>query len=278
MLQREPPTLRRELPMFQREPPVLEREDQMLQREQQTLKREHQTSKRLKRTLERLQRTLKRLERMLERWQQTLERLKQTFEGLQQTLKHLQRTPKRFQQSFEHFAPTLENRALLPARSRERLQRILQSVERPTKCLRRSAETWSRPATACRRKENVVARRKRDSKVLGLLQKRIAGMQSIRPNLDLGAGLSVGALIKAHQALNEALAQYNKLLSDTDAALNAVQELEAAGRELAERALGGIAAAYGKDSTEYEQAGGTRRSERRRSSSSAAKVDASSAT
>jgi len=118
-----------------------------------------------------------------------------------------------------------------------------------------------------------VARRKRDSKVLGLLQKRIAGMQSIHPNLDLGAGLSVGALARTHQALIDALARYNKLLSDTDAALNLVQELEAAGRELAERTLGGIAAKFGKDSTEYEQAGGTRRSERRRSSSSATKLD-----
>jgi len=115
-----------------------------------------------------------------------------------------------------------------------------------------------------------VARRKRDSKVLGILQKRIAGMQSIRSNLDLGAGLSVAVLTQVHRALNDALAHYNKLLSDTDAALNDVQELEAKGRELAERALAGIAAMYGKDSNEYEQAGGTRRSERKRPSSTAA--------
>lgn len=109
-----------------------------------------------------------------------------------------------------------------------------------------------------------MARRKRDSKVLGLLQKRIAGMTSIQPNLDLGAGVSVASLSKVHSALGDALAHYNKLLSDVDAALNTVQDLEKQGRELAERALVGIAARYGKDSTEYEQAGGTRRSERRR--------------
>lgn len=115
-----------------------------------------------------------------------------------------------------------------------------------------------------------MARRKRDSKVLGLLQKRIAGMQSIQPDLDLGAGLSVAALTKVHHALNGALAHYNKLLSDTDAALNTVQELETKARELAERTLAGVAAKFGKDSSEYEQAGGTRRSERKKPSSTGA--------
>lgn len=118
-----------------------------------------------------------------------------------------------------------------------------------------------------------MARRKRDSKVLPLLQQRIAGMKSIQTNLDLGAGLSVGSLTKAHHELNDALANYNKLLSDSDAALNTVQDLETKARELAERTLIGIAAKFGKDSSEYEQAGGTRRSERKKpGTSSAAKA------
>lgn len=100
-------------------------------------------------------------------------------------------------------------------------------------------------------------------------------MQSIQPKLDLGAGLSVASLTKMHEALNGALAHYNKLLSDTDAALNNIQDLETKARELAERTLIGIAANFGKDSSEYEQAGGTRRSERKKpSSSSAAKPSA----
>lgn len=115
-----------------------------------------------------------------------------------------------------------------------------------------------------------MARRKRDSKVLAILHQRIAGLQSIRTNLDLGGGVSVAALSKLHQALNDALVVYNRLLSDADAALNSIQELETNGRQLAERTLTGIATKYGKDSSEYEQAGGTRRSERKKPGTSAA--------
>lgn len=115
-----------------------------------------------------------------------------------------------------------------------------------------------------------MARRKRDSRVLGILHQRIAGIQSIKPDLDLGAGVSVAALSKVHQDLTDSLVSYNKLLSDADAALNAIQALETQGRELAERMLTGIATKYGKDSSEYEQAGGTRRSERKKPGTSPA--------
>lgn len=109
-----------------------------------------------------------------------------------------------------------------------------------------------------------MARRKRDSKWLAVLQNRIAGLKSIHDKLDLGGGVSVASLTKMHHALNEAVAGYNKLLSDADAALNTIGDLELQARDLAERTLTGVATKYGKDSSEYEQAGGTRKSERKK--------------
>lgn len=67
-----------------------------------------------------------------------------------------------------------------------------------------------------------------------------------------------------HYSLNDAISHYNKLLSDTDAALNEIIAVELQARDLAERALAGVATKYGKDSSEYEQAGGTRKSERKK--------------
>jgi len=109
-----------------------------------------------------------------------------------------------------------------------------------------------------------MARLKRDSKLLAILQNRIAGLRSIDENLELGGGIGVASLQRTHKALTEALARYNKLLSDTDGALNDVVALEAEARDLIERSLAGVAARFGKDSSEYEKAGGTRKSERRK--------------
>lgn len=109
-----------------------------------------------------------------------------------------------------------------------------------------------------------MARRKRDSKLLPLLHNRIAGLKSIHEKLDLGGGISVASLTKTHHALSNALANYNKLLSDVDGALNEVVALELEARDLVERTLAGVATKYGKDSSEYEQAGGTRKSERKK--------------
>jgi hypothetical protein len=57
--------------------------------------------------------------------------------------------------------------------------------------------------------------------------------------------------------------QYNSDLSDLDASLNSIQGDEKALGDLSARMLAGVGSKYGKDSSEYEQAGGTRTSERK---------------
>lgn len=109
-----------------------------------------------------------------------------------------------------------------------------------------------------------MARRKRNSRMLTVLRNRLAGLQSIDEDLDLGGGISVVSISDAYRELRDALNDYNRMLSDIDAALNHIIDLEDKARDLSERALAGVATKYGKDSSQYEQAGGTRKSERKK--------------
>jgi len=62
----------------------------------------------------------------------------------------------------------------------------------------------------------------------------------------------------------QALDACNTLLSQVDGAYNEFLAEEADLRDLGERMLAGVAAVYGKDSDQYEQAGGVRKSECKR--------------
>ncbi|MDD2922102.1 MAG: hypothetical protein PHQ36_07425 [Anaerolineales bacterium] len=67
-----------------------------------------------------------------------------------------------------------------------------------------------------------------------------------------------------HNIRQTKLSAYNTLLSQVDEVYNAVLSAEKALRDLNERMLTGVAAKYGKDSSQYEMAGGIRKSERKR--------------
>jgi hypothetical protein len=68
----------------------------------------------------------------------------------------------------------------------------------------------------------------------------------------------------AIEAVRVALEAYNTVLSLVDEKQNEVIAKEKRLRDLHERMLMGVAARHGKDSIEYEKAGGTRKSERRK--------------
>ena len=92
-------------------------------------------------------------------------------------------------------------------------------------------------------------------------QIRAAGLTAIGATLDLGNGLTVANLegeIAAAQALLDA---YNVKLAEADAAKNTLQAKEKELNTLSSRFLAAVGVRYGKDSNEYEQAGGTRTSE-----------------
>ncbi|HSM84407.1 MAG TPA: hypothetical protein VLS96_22155, partial [Nodosilinea sp.] len=60
--------------------------------------------------------------------------------------------------------------------------------------------------------------------------------------------------------------KYNELLSTVDQLYNEMLAAEKALAEKSERMLNAVAVVYGRNSSEYEMAGGKRRSERRRTS------------
>ena len=93
---------------------------------------------------------------------------------------------------------------------------------------------------------------------------RLASLKSIDANLDLGNGLTVAGYEQSIKSFRSAVDDYNSMLSQLDLLLNKIQESEKGLQDLSERMLTGVATKYGKNSNEYEQAGGTKKSERKK--------------
>ncbi|MBC8311211.1 MAG: hypothetical protein H8E72_02830 [Candidatus Marinimicrobia bacterium] len=107
-------------------------------------------------------------------------------------------------------------------------------------------------------------RRKTKSIILNKARTRIASIQAIDMNLDLGNDKSVANYREALTQAEKALSEYNGQLSIVDDLLNNFQAKEQIVNTLSTEMLSGIKAIYGWNSSEYEQAGGTRISERKR--------------
>ncbi|MBI5219005.1 MAG: hypothetical protein HY958_08755 [Bacteroidia bacterium] len=105
---------------------------------------------------------------------------------------------------------------------------------------------------------------KKVSKTLETAAVRLSGMKSIGQNLDLGNGVSVTAYSSLIAGTDSALDTYNQALSVVDEKQNIFRQKEKELRNLNERVLDAVAAAYGKDSSEYEKMGGVRKSERKK--------------
>lgn len=109
-----------------------------------------------------------------------------------------------------------------------------------------------------------MARRKRTSSAIDKAKLRINSMKSIDAALDLGSGLTVASYKTQIDSTQAALDLYNQTLSSIDDLLNDVVAKEKVLATLNERMLTGVATKFGKDSSQYEQAGGTRASERKK--------------
>jgi len=110
----------------------------------------------------------------------------------------------------------------------------------------------------------IMARRKKSSQALEKAERRIAAMQSVAEAIDFGNGLTLNAYEALIQDMRQKLAAYNKILSTVDGTYNSVLEVERKLGDFSDHMLSGFGVRYGKDSFEYEMAGGVRKSERRR--------------
>lgn len=87
-------------------------------------------------------------------------------------------------------------------------------------------------------------------------------MKAIDPALDLGDRFTLNDYIRTIDELRAKLDIHNSALAAISASQTEIESLEKTLNEMTERMLIGVAFKFGKDSREYEMAGGVRKSER----------------
>jgi ABC-type hemin transport system substrate-binding protein len=107
-----------------------------------------------------------------------------------------------------------------------------------------------------------MARQKRTSRILEKAQIRSAGLKSIVPDIKFDEDYSLKKLITSIEQLRNKIEVYNTALSVVDASKTEIEEMEQNLSQLCEKMLMVVAIKYGKDSREYEMAGGVRNSDR----------------
>lgn len=109
-----------------------------------------------------------------------------------------------------------------------------------------------------------MARRKRTSPVLEAAHQRLAGLNAITPAPDFGTSLTLAAYTTQITAFSAKLDNYNQTIATLDDLQNQLDEDESSLQETNRRMLAAVQAHYGPDSSQYEQAGGTRVRDRKR--------------
>lgn len=118
--------------------------------------------------------------------------------------------------------------------------------------------------TPINRESSTMSRQKRSSKILEKAEVRAARLRSIDPTLNLGDGLTLAEFSQLIEQLRTRLADYNAALSSVDKVRNEVLDLERKLGDVTEHMLLGVATKFGKNSNEYEMAGGVRKDRRKR--------------
>ncbi|OUL24794.1 hypothetical protein BV372_28700 [Nostoc sp. T09] len=121
-------------------------------------------------------------------------------------------------------------------------------------------------------------RQKQKSRVLEKAVLRTYGLKAIDPNIDFGNNRNLENMTQIIEKLRSKIQSYNTAVCVVDAYKSEIKELEKILSDLSAHMLLGVAVKYGKDSHEYEMAGGVRKSERiRRSTISRLKANAEKA-
>ena len=106
-----------------------------------------------------------------------------------------------------------------------------------------------------------MAFRRRSSQIITDALERLANLKAIDPNLDLGNNLTVAAYDAKISQVQTTQSTYNGLLAQADAAGNDLNTEEKELRDMSSQMLSAVKVKYGRDSNEYEMAGGKRLSE-----------------
>jgi hypothetical protein len=100
----------------------------------------------------------------------------------------------------------------------------------------------------------------KESKALEKAEARVKGMQSIGETIDLGNGISLDNYAAQTQALREKVDAYNALVKSLEQLRQTIAQDEKELNDFSEHMLLGVGALYGKQSKQYEKAGGSRKS------------------
>ncbi|AFY49848.1 hypothetical protein Nos7524_4077 [Nostoc sp. PCC 7524] len=111
-----------------------------------------------------------------------------------------------------------------------------------------------------------MSRKKSTSPIIEKVELRCSGLRAIDPNMDFGDGRNLQNMSLIIDKLRTKIDGYNTALAVINSSKNEIKELEKVLGDLSEKMLIGVAFKYGKDSKEYEMAGGVRKSERIRRS------------
>ena len=106
-------------------------------------------------------------------------------------------------------------------------------------------------------------RKKNKSEAIVRAESRVASLASINKNLDLGNDLTLTSFRDTIAGAKTAMEVYNSKLSEVAALRTDLLKQERDLDDLSSRMLAGVAVKYGKESDEYQQAGGTRNSARK---------------
>jgi HAMP domain-containing protein len=118
-----------------------------------------------------------------------------------------------------------------------------------------------------------MTRKKRTSRMLEKAELRSAGLKAVDPMMNFGDTRSMTNLTTQIERLRTKIDSYNTALAIIDSSKTEIEALEKSLGDLSDQMLIGVAFKYGKNSSEYEMAGGVRKSERiRRSTASRLKA------
>ncbi|MBD2595960.1 hypothetical protein H6G74_16730 [Nostoc spongiaeforme FACHB-130] len=109
-------------------------------------------------------------------------------------------------------------------------------------------------------------RKKRSSQILEKAQFRVAGLKAIDPNLNFDDTHNLQSMTQLIEQFKKMLEDYNSALAIIDSSKQKLDEMEKTLKQVSDRMVTGVGFKYGKNSNEYELAGGIRESERVRKS------------
>jgi hypothetical protein len=117
-----------------------------------------------------------------------------------------------------------------------------------------------------------MAFQKRGSQTIAKAERRLTNLLSINPYLDFGENLNIHTYNRAIEQARQKIATYNTSLASLSHMRNEAIAAEQELADLSERMLSGVVTRYGRNSVEYEMAGGRPRGNRRKVKLSAAET------